>query len=704
MDLSLLSLLAFAALTTGIAASGAAPGAAPVGAADAGAALSQPVIPADVVKKTVDALVAAHGAEARERASTGVEQAARFWRQEDGSAEAFALFCQEHFVAAPDALKALLDRFDRNFEALIGHRVAMTRTLREPSDLEMGPRMPVDGLFGSLDPFDHLIDDLFATQVAFAALLNFPLLPLDTLVQQGKQFARDQWAAARLTKAVSMRIPGNVRQLETKAFRESDDYIVAYNIAMGCLVDGQGNKPFPRDMKLISHWGLRDEIRALYSDPKGNLPKQQLIFEVMLRIIRQQIPATVINDCTLDWNPLTNKVAPHKEGTRDDLATFAEAPRENDRRYEELLRIFHAQQQIDRWSPAFPTYIDRKFKLEREIPEERVAQLLTDVVSSPMAAKVAKVIKTRLGRELQPFDLWYDGFKNRSLVAAEDLDKDVTAKYPDAKAFQAAIPGILGKLGFPEGLARTIADHIIVDSARGAGHAMGAGMRADSAHLRTRIGPNGMDYKGYNIAAHELGHNVEQVLSLNHVDRVLMAGVPNTAFTEAFAFLFQARDLELLGRGAAGTDPVEKANRILDLYWSTFEISGVALLDMRVWRYMYAHPDVTPAQLREAVVAMATEIWNTYYAPVFGIKDSPILAIYSHMIDAGLYLPDYPIGFLVSYQIEAFLEGKQLGEEMPRMCAQGTLTPDLWMVGAVGAPLSAKPLLDAVKKAVAAVK
>ena len=75
-----------------------------------------------------------------------------------------------------------------------------------------------------------------------------------------------------------------------------------------------------------------------------------------------------------------------------------------------------------------------------------------------------------------------------------------------------------------------------------------------------------MNYKGYNIAVHELGHNVEQTFSLNEVDSTLLQGVPNTAFTEALAFVFQAHDLELLGlakpdareRGAA------RAERLLD--------------------------------------------------------------------------------------------------------------------------------------------
>ncbi len=58
-----------------------------------------------------------------------------------------------------------------------------------------------------------------------------------------------------------------------------------------------------------------------------------------------------------------------------------------------------------------------------------------------------------------------------------------------------------------------------------------------------------MNYKGFNIAVHEMGHNVEQTLSLNDVDHALLSGVPGTAFTEALAFVFQGHDLELLGLG-----------------------------------------------------------------------------------------------------------------------------------------------------------
>ena len=55
-----------------------------------------------------------------------------------------------------------------------------------------------------------------------------------------------------------------------------------------------------------------------------------------------------------------------------------------------------------------------------------------------------------------------------------------------------------------------------------------------------------MDYKGYNIAVHEFGHCVEQILDMYFIDHYMLSGVPNTAYTEASAFIWQHRDLQLL--------------------------------------------------------------------------------------------------------------------------------------------------------------
>jgi oligoendopeptidase F len=261
---------------------------------------------------------------------------------------------------------------------------------------------------------------------------------------------------------------------------------------------------------------------------------------------------------------------------------------------------------------------------------------------------------------------------------------------------------MLLKLGFSKERAEYLAANIIVDPARGSGHAMGAGMKSAHPHLRTRVGKSGMDYKGFNIAVHEMGHNVEQTFSLNMIDHYLLNGVPNTAFTEAIAFVFQAHDLDLLG--ITSNDPQAETMKTLNDFWMTYEIAGVGLVDMGVWHWMYDHPDAAPAQLKEAAIAIAKDIWNKYYAPVFGKKDILLLGIYSHMIDSFLYLPDYTIGYLIANQIEEQVKKSgSIGKEIERIVASGSIAPDLWMKNATGSPVSADALLEETEKALRAV-
>jgi hypothetical protein len=231
---------------------------------------------------------------------------------------------------------------------------------------------------------------------------------------------------------------------------------------------------------------------------------------------------------------------------------------------------------------------------------------------------------------------------------------------------------------------------------------MGAEMRGARSHLRTRIGKEGMNYKGFNVAAHEMGHNVEQTISIYDVDHTLLRGVPNTAFTEAFAFVFQGRDLELLG--LARPDAKAEALKVLNDFWGTYEISGVALVDMAVWRWMYHHPDASPEQLMHATLEIAKAMWNQYYSPVFRTRDVVLLGIYSHMIDSFLYLPDYPIGHLIAFQIEEQMKkAGNIGGEFERMARMGRIAPDLWMKNATGKAVTAEALLHATERALAEV-
>lgn len=651
----------------------------------------------DTQTKVIENLVSIHGESQKERIERGVKRVAFFWREEDGSSKDFEEFCLQNFISEPALLDATFKRIEKNFETIIGFFHQIQRTLLEPLDLDLGKPLSVDYLFSNFTPYAHLEEDMFKTKIAFFVILNFPNYSLDEKIAYSSSWDRMKWAQVNLGDAFTSRVPSDVNQKINETFVSANNYISEYNIFMGNLLDNQNRTLFPKDLKLISHWGLRDELKARYVDPEG-LPKQEMIFKVMERIIDQSIPKVLINNDSYYWNPFTNMVLEKKNGNF--LPVKSEPEKEN--RYQYLLKTFHAQKLLDPHVPDAPTLIDRRFKKDRKIPEKEVERLLTSVLSSPLTSKVGKIIEKRLGRKLRPFDIWYNGFKPRAFFKEEELDKIVKEKYPSLEVFQSDILNILRKLGFSEEKAKFLADRIVVDPARGSGHAMGAQMRTDKAHLRTRITEDGMNYKSFNIAIHELGHNVEQVFSLHGIDYYFLAGVPNTAFTECFAFLFQNRDLELLG--LKKEYPLEKHLHAIDTFWMTYEIGGVALVDMKVWRWMYEHPDATPSQLKEAVISIAKDIWNKYYAPVFKVKDSPVLAIYSHMIDSAMYLPDYPLGHIISFQLEKYMEGKNLGEEMERMCKLGSLTPKLWMEKAIGSEISTEPLIKAVEEALKFVK
>jgi len=651
-----------------------------------------------IPKATADSIVAqllkANGESNKTLIEKGVQQVAALWTEKDGSTKDFKDFCIKNYIASKEMKEKMFQRISTNFEVLNGYFNRISLDLKRPMALDMGDTYPIDEVFAAYEPTAHFTDDFFINKVAFIVGLNFPFYSLQEKGQLGPKWSRLEWAYARLGDQFTTRVPADIVQKSSDALSNAENYIAAYNIYVGNLLDDKGKTHFPKDMKLLSHWNLRDEIKANYDKTEEGLTKQKMIFQVMLRIIDQSIPDSVINNPRFQWNAVSNKL--YKDGKEVSVVP------EPDKRYEVLLNNFQAMKSVDQYNPMFPTYIQRAFDAGMEIPMDQVEKLFTEFCATPEVKQVGALISKRLGRPLQPFDIWYDGFKARSSMDQAKLDKMTKAKYPNTAAVEKDIPNILVKMGFKPEMAKEIATHITVDPARGSGHAWGSQMKGDKNHLRTRVGKDGMDYKGYNIAVHELGHNVEQTISLYMVDNYMMAGVPNTAFTEAFAFTFQKHDLDLLG--IKDNDPNKQYMADLDNFWMSYEIMGVSLVDMKVWAWMYAHPDATPAQLKETVISTAKEVWNKYYAEVLGVKDCPILAIYSHMIDSPLYLPNYPIGHLIDFQLDQWFKGKNFGEEAIRIYSAGRLIPQEWMKHAVGSEISIKPMIEAADAALKVVK
>jgi hypothetical protein len=640
----------------------------------------------EVVRKAAALLLAEHGQGQRERIEQGVEQVARRWWQEDGDAEGFIAFCRQSFVADAGQTERIAGHLATICEQVVGHVHEARRELTRAVDTATGPLDQIDRLLAAVDPTAHLYDDLFTAKVAFFALLNFPVHSLRDRLAEGAGWTRSTWARSRMMDHFAMRVPVPVEQQRTRALGAAERYVAAYNLRLDRLVTRQGDRLFREGLRLIAHWGLRDELAANYAEPAG-LARQRAILRVFERIVRQQVPAAVIDNPDLLWDPEDNRVAP-VAGSGAAAGDSLAAP-EPDTRYAHLLDVFHALRQVDPYSLIEPTFIRWRCERVRQIPEQEVEALLVSVLEAPEVGDLARLIRRRLGRALEPFDIWYSGFQPRGPFAEAELDAVVRRRFPTLAAFAASLPEILRQLGFCAERARWLADRIVVEPARGAGHAMGALRREDRVHLRTRVNADGMDYKGYNIALHELGHNVEQVFSLHGMDFWWLLGVPNSAFTEAFAFVFQGRDLELLG--LAAPDRRRELAPALATLWSAYEIAGMGLLEMRLWNWLYQHPQATAGELRA--------VWNRYYAPVIGVEDSEILATYSHVLFQPLYLADYAIGYLISFQVAAALGRGDFGAEFERMARLGRLTPDAWMRAAVGAPISARVLLDSARDA-----
>lgn len=657
----------------------------------------QAMISETIIQTSISAINAIHPNADTALISRGVKQVADLWNENDGTELDFQTFVSNLYVGTPEERQMLYDRLVHIIEQCNQSTDNLNNLLQAPTTLVgNGEPTSVDWIISGYNPMAHFKEDMFANKIAHICILNFPYYSLEEKNTFGKRWTRQEWAYARLGDIFHSRVPGNIAAAYSQTLSQAENYIASYNIMMHCLRNERGEQLWKEPMALLSHWNLRDELKSNYANISNAHEKQEMIYQIMLRIIRQEIPECVINNDQLLWCPTNNSVSGHPDSN---IQLEVDISREPDTRYQQIINIFHALQAVDVHRTDAPSHVLRTFNEDLEIPIEEVESLFIQLIQSNEIKRVANIIHKRLGRDLRPYDIWYDGFKSRSSISEDHLTTLTQQRYPNATAFQHDIPRMLMELGFTPEKAKEVASHIVVEAARGSGHARPCLGRKQPARLRTRIGTKGMDYKGYNIAVHEFGHNVEEVISLYDIDYYSLAGIPNTGFTEASAFLFQERDLQLLHNT---TQSQHHSEELFDLLWGMYEIMGVSLVDMRMWQWLYAHPKTTAAELREAVLTIATEIWNEFYAPILGEKDSPLLGIYSHMVGYALYLPAYPIGNIVQYQLEEHLAkcktSTEWAKEYTRIYQQGRLTPDVWMRGAVGQPISIQPILKAVRK------
>ncbi|MCH2140559.1 MAG: hypothetical protein MK100_05940 [Phycisphaerales bacterium] len=625
----------------------------------------------------IDALIERHGQSSRERIEAGVARVKERWMAVDGDEEALRHFCMDHFVPEGERLDALVARLEIAVEQIGGHLYEMHRTLRRWSDLR-GERMDeVDDILATFDPAPDLSDQFYRQKLAFVALLNLDRPTLERMIDEGADWSAAQWAAARICQTFGPRIPQEVADLARDLGHKADTFVSDFHVPVGSLIIDDGTRPFDAERRLIAHWLIREEVRGAYGEDEG-LPQQRALMWVMRRHIDGTIPRSIMNGEDLgDWDSGANTIGGNAPGELVGLE-----------RYERWLDMFTVARAYDDHHPDHPTAIARKFDLAREIPEDTAERLLLDLLESPARAALADLTQERLGRPLESHDIYFDQIAPSRPVG--DLDALVKARFGDHRGLQLGIPELLRDLGFPGGTADFLGNNVQVEIARGAGHAMRPMLPEYGAWLRTNSLDDQLGWDGFDTAMHELGHNLEQLCSTHFVPRPALRGVPNTACTEAFAFLYQALAPRILGLEEDESHTLDCTT--VETMLNACQIAGPALLEIHTWRWLYANPDADADSLRTQVLQIAEELWSRHYEAHYGPDPYAILAAYQHMIGYPLYLADYALGHIMSHQIRSHMQGKDLASETHRICAIGRLTPDAWMRIAVGEGIDAKRL------------
>lgn len=647
------------------------------------------------IHEAVEAVLRKHASAPRDRVQAGVQRVAREWRPDDGDAPAFIAFCADHFAADETSRRRLLDRYEAALGWVNGHLYEMRRHLRRWSDLRGDEYPGVDDVFAKFDPAPDLAEQLFRQKIAFIALLNFDLPPLEEMLAEGPNWDTDRWAEVRISRSFDPRVPGSVHDMARELGHRANMFVSEFHVPVGRVVDANGRSWFAPERRLLAHWLIREEVRAGYNEPEG-VHKQRALMWVMRRHIDGTIPVSVMRGAndkawdparnTLDGNPATDLI-----GTE---------------RYERWLDMLKVAKAFDTYYVDHPTAMARKFGLQREIPEAEVERLLVDLLSSPVRGTLAQFMRKRLERPLEPQDVYFD-----EVIAgepAERMNALVKAKFGDEKGFEQALPALLRDLGFSDDDAEFLGTRVRVEIAKGAGHAMRPGRPEYDAWLRTSRLPDELGWDGFDTAMHELGHNLEQLCSTHFVPRPALRGVPNTACTEAFAFLYQSlakRVLGLEGENTGGAPSGGKPDAFdvdsIQTMLAACQIAGPSLVELYTWRWLYENPNATPDALRSRVIAIAGEVWDRFYREHFGDDPYAVLAAYQHMIAYPLYLADYALGQIISHQIRSFIRGRDLAAETKRICSLGRLSPDLWMKRAVGRGISVEPLAADAAAAVA---
>ena len=196
---------------------------------------------------------------------------------------------------------------------------------------------------------------------------------------------------------------------------------------------------------------------------------------------RRPIPQAAVDNPGVDWNPVHERgPARRREGLRPAAARRDAAPRAGrspTRATRACSSVFRACRKADPYSP-------RRRRSWRAVSTRTArspsrASARCSRASSPRRSSRAwrSSISARLGRPLEPFDIWYSGFTLEGRrTRRRSSTRSSARRYPTADAYKKDIPNLLRHLGFTPEKADWLAANIVVDP--------GAGIRARARRAR----------------------------------------------------------------------------------------------------------------------------------------------------------------------------------------------------------------------------
>ena len=493
-------------------------------------------------------------------------------------------------LRTPGELDRVFRRIQLVMEQIDGHLHEVRREILLPLDLDTGPVAGRGPPVQRRGPRRARRRGPVHSKVAFLALLNFPVHTLAERLEMGPHWDRETWARSRMMDRFADRDSRGRLARDHAGLHRGRPVHRRLQHPHGPARDPRGRAAVSRraapDHPLgaarrveiavrrggragaAAHDRARDGAHRAPGDPAGR--------------DRQRRPALVA-------------------GEQRGLAARRRA-RDAARAHRRRARAGHALRQPARpvprrargrplhARPPRPTSTAGS-TIDRQIPESEVEALLASVLASEEFQRPAELIRSRLGRPLEPFDIWYDGFKARSDSPRGGAGPPRLRALPRRRRrSRTTCRGSSTRLGFTSDKAAWLAERIVVDPVPGRRARHG---RRAPARTRPTCAPASPRAVWTTRATTSPFTSWDTTSSRSSRSTGSTTGgstaCPTPRFTEALAFVFQDRDLELLG-----LDPPGEARRqleALDTLWSTAEIGGVSLVDMGVWRWMYDHPE-----------------------------------------------------------------------------------------------------------------